>query len=87
MQAPGLEAGISKSEVSRVCAELDESLDVFRHRQLDHVAFPWVFLDATYPKGQTGGGRHRDVLALLYSSGVSSGTREAAVDAVSADSK
>jgi len=55
VQALGLEAGISKSEVSRICAELDESLDVFRHRLLDHVAFPYVFLDATYLKGRSGG--------------------------------
>jgi len=55
VQALGLQAGISKSEVSRICSELDESLDVFRQRALAHVAFPYVFLDATYLKGRSGG--------------------------------
>jgi putative transposase len=40
--------GISKSEVSRICAGLDESVGAFRTRRLDHVEFPYVYLDATY---------------------------------------
>ena len=40
--------GISKSEVSRICAGLDEAVGAFRTRRLDHVAFPYVYLDATY---------------------------------------
>ena len=40
--------GISKSEVSRICAGLDEVVGAFRTRRLDHEAFPYVFLDATY---------------------------------------
>ena len=50
--ALGLESGISKSEVSRICAELDEQLGAFRARSLAHVEFPYVFLDATYLKGR-----------------------------------
>jgi len=46
--ALGSEAGISKSEVSRICAGLDEVVGAFRTRPLDHIAFPYVFLDATY---------------------------------------
>ena len=45
--ALGAASGISKSEVSRICAELDETLSAFRDRPLDHVEFPYVFLDAT----------------------------------------
>jgi putative transposase len=45
--ALGLESGISKSEVSRICTELDTSLEAFRTRPLGHVEFPYVFLDAT----------------------------------------
>ena len=41
-------SGISKSEVSRICAGLDEIVGAFRTRQLDHVEFPCVYLDATY---------------------------------------
>lgn len=46
--AMGVEAGISKSEVSRICAGLDERVGAFRNRTLGHVAFPYVYLDATY---------------------------------------
>jgi putative transposase len=41
-------SGISKSEVSRICAGLDEVVGAFRTRRLDHTEFPYVFLDATY---------------------------------------
>ena len=40
--------GISKSEVSRICAGLDETVGAFRTRRLDHTGFPYVYLDATY---------------------------------------
>jgi putative transposase len=50
--ALGVDTGISKSEVSRICAELDEELAAFRDRRLDHVECPYVFLDATYLKGR-----------------------------------
>ena len=48
--ALGADSGISKSEVSRICADLDETVGAFRSRRLDHVEFPYVFLDATYLK-------------------------------------
>src|SRR4051794_8975983 len=53
--ALGVGTGISKSEVSRICAELDRDLDAFRNRPLDHVEFPYVFADATYVKGRVNG--------------------------------
>ena len=46
--AMGVDTGISKSEVSRICAGLDERVDAFRNRTLGHVGFPYVYLDATY---------------------------------------
>src|SRR5215211_7744399 len=46
--ALGIDSGISKSEVSRICAGLDEIVDAFRTRRLDHTEFPYVYLDATY---------------------------------------
>ncbi len=55
VQALGVASGISKSEVSRICAELDQDLDAFRNRRLDHVEFPYVFADATYIKGRVNG--------------------------------
>jgi transposase-like protein len=53
--ALGLESGISKSEVSRICGELDTTLEAFRTRSLEHVEFPYVFLDATYVKARVAG--------------------------------
>jgi len=44
----GADSGISKSEVSRICAGLDEQVGAFRTRPLDHIEFPYVYLDATY---------------------------------------
>jgi putative transposase len=52
--ALGIDTGISKSEVSRICAELDRVVATFRERRLDHVRFPYVFLDATYVKAHDG---------------------------------
>ncbi len=46
--AMGIDSGISKSEVSRICAGLDERVHAFRNRTLGHVEFPYVYLDATY---------------------------------------
>ncbi len=53
--ALGVETGLSKSEVSRICSEMDEALEEFRTRGLAHVGFPYVFLDATYVKARVGG--------------------------------
>lgn len=41
--------GISKSEVSRICAELDPIVEAFRTRPLT-TEYPYVWLDATYHK-------------------------------------
>lgn len=46
--ALGVDSGISKSEVSRICVGLDEVVGAFRTRGLDHIEFPYVYLDATY---------------------------------------
>jgi len=55
VQALGVASGISKSEVSRICAELDRDLKAFRDRPLDHTEFVYVFCDATYVKGRVRG--------------------------------
>lgn len=54
VRALGIDAGISKSEVSRICGELDAVVAAFRERRLDHLRFPYVFLDATYVKAHEG---------------------------------
>jgi putative transposase len=52
--ALGIDAGVSKSQVSRICSELDVAVSEFRERHLDHIEFPYVFLDATYVKAHHG---------------------------------
>jgi putative transposase len=47
--------GISKSEVSRICAKLDTEVAAWRTRPLDEQKFPYVFLDATYCKARVAG--------------------------------
>jgi len=73
--ALGIDAGVSKSQVSRICAELDVAVAEFRERRLDHVTFPYVFLDATYVKAHDGA---RVVSkAIIVATGVSAeGSRE-----------
>src|SRR5665647_3950680 len=44
VKALGADTGISRSEVSRICAGLDEEVSAFRDRPLDQTAFPYVFL-------------------------------------------
>ena len=56
--ALGAESGISKSEVSRICAELDTDVAAFNTRDLGEQSFPYVFLDATYCKARVGGDKH-----------------------------
>ncbi len=53
--ALGIEAGISKSEVSRICAGLDADVHAWRTRPLGAQRFPYVFLDATYCHSRIGG--------------------------------
>jgi transposase-like protein len=61
--------------VSRICADLDEELAAFRDRSLGDLAFPYVFLDATYCKARVNrrvvshavviaAGGHREVLGF-----------------------
>jgi len=53
VQALGLQ-GISKSQVSVLCAELDRELERFRTRPLTE-PYPYVWLDATFVKGRQDG--------------------------------
>jgi putative transposase len=52
VKALGADSGISKSEVSRICADLDEEVGAFRDRSLAGIDYPYVFLDATYCKAR-----------------------------------
>jgi len=67
VRALGIE-GVSKSEVSRICAALDAEVEAFRSRSLAGEAYPYLWLDATYVKVREGG---RVVsMAVLVATGV-----------------
>jgi putative transposase len=53
-RAMGLE-GISKSQVSRICAELDDAVAAWRSRPLDAGPYPFVWIDALSMKVREGG--------------------------------
>jgi transposase-like protein len=53
VQALGMQ-GISKSQVSRVCAELDKEVQRFRSRRLEG-PYPYVWLDGTFVKVRDNG--------------------------------
>ncbi len=73
--ALGVDSGVSKSTVSRICQGLDTEIARFRERTLTHTTFPYVFLDATYCKVRIGA--HVVSHALVVATGVSiDGTRE-----------
>ena len=46
--------GMSKSQVSRLCAEIDERMNAFLSRPLEGTS-PYLWLDATYLKVREGG--------------------------------
>jgi putative transposase len=53
VQALGMQ-GISKSQVSRLCSELDKEVERFRTRRLEG-GYPYVWLDGTFVKVREGG--------------------------------
>jgi len=66
LKALGL-TGIDKSKVSRICKELDQTVEQFRQRQLQE-SYPYVWLDAVYLKVRQ---NHRVVsLAMVIAVGV-----------------
>lgn len=68
VKALGSDTGVSKCEVSRICADLDEQLSALRERRLEHTRFPYVFFDATYVHARV---EHQIVsLAVVIATGV-----------------
>ena len=77
--ALGGDSGISKSQVSRICEQLDETVGAFRTRGLDHTAFPYVYLDATYlhVRNKPGKGGQVVSMAVVVATGIATdGSRE-----------
>jgi transposase-like protein len=74
--ALGVDSGIKRSEVSRICAGLDELVGAFRTRRLDHVEFPYVYLDATYLHIRTSTGQVTSMAVVLATGITATGERE-----------
>lgn len=55
LKALGNTSGISRSQVSRVCAQIDQVVAEFTGRVLDQTWYPYLFLDATYLNVRLGG--------------------------------
>lgn len=71
----GVDSGISKWQVSLICAGLDTEVARFRECTLTHTTFPRIVLDATYCKVQIGA--HVVSHALVAATGATiEGTRE-----------
>jgi transposase-like protein len=73
VQAMGLN-GISKSQVSKLCKDIDERVNVFLSRPLEG-DWPYVWLDATYLKLREGG-RVVSVAAIIAVAVNTEGRRE-----------
>jgi putative transposase len=68
VKAMGME-GISKSQVSRLCGEIDERVQTFLHRPIEG-DWPYLWLDATYVKAR----RDHHLVSVAVIPGSSPGT-------------
>ena len=73
VQAMGL-SGISKSQVSKLCKDIDERVNAFLNRSLEG-DWPYLWLDATYLKVREGG-RIVSVAAIIAVAANTDGRRE-----------
>jgi len=73
VQAMGL-AGISKSQVSKLCKDIDDRVNAFLDRPIDG-EWPYLWLDATYLKVRDGG-RIVSVAAIIAVAVTTEGRRE-----------
>jgi putative transposase len=67
--------GISKSQVSRLCEELDEEVERFRGRPLEG-PYPYVWVDATYVKARQDGRVASVAVVIAVGINGNSGERE-----------
>lgn len=68
--------GISKSQVSLLCQELDAEVERFRTRPLSEAPYPYVWLDATYVKARTNGRVRGQAVVIAIGLNAQTGQRE-----------
>ena len=77
MAALGSQSGISKSQVSRICQEIDAQVQAFLNRPLEGSGYAYVYLDATYLNGRQGKAQQVTSRAAVVAMGVNGdGRRE-----------
>jgi putative transposase len=52
--ALGSQCGVSKSQVSRICADIDVQVQAFLSRPLEASGYDYLYRDATYIHGRLG---------------------------------
>jgi transposase-like protein len=68
--------GISKSQVSLLCQELDTEVERFRTRPLSDAPYPYVWLDATYIKARANGRVAGQAVVIAIGLNATTGQRE-----------
>ena len=75
--ALGVQSGISRSQVSRICLDIDEQVQAFLNRRLQESGYAYVYLDATYLHGRLGKALQVCSRAVVVAMGVNAdGRRE-----------
>lgn len=76
----------SSSQVSRICESLDETVADLQERGLSDVAFPYIWVDATYVKCRDGGHVSSCALVTAIGAGADGHRRLLGVDAIDTES-
>ena len=75
--ALGVQSGISKSQVSRICQDIDQQVQAFLNRPLEATGYAYLYLDATYLHGRLGKAMQVCSRAVVVAMGVNAdGRRE-----------
>ena len=75
--ALGVQSGISRSQVSRICTGIDVQVQAFLNRPLEEGGYAYVYLDATYLHGRLGKALQVCSRAVVVAMGVNAdGRRE-----------
>ena len=75
--ALGVQSGISRSQVSRICADIDVQVQAFLKRPLEEGGYAYVYLDATHLHGRLGKAMRVCSRAVVVAMGVNAdGRRE-----------
>lgn len=77
---------MSSSQVSRICESLDETVADLQERDLSDVAFPYIWVDATYVKCRDGGHVSSCALVTAIGAGADGHRRLLGIDAIDTES-